>query len=1010
MTTMSSLQPVVNNLFITLVVDSATPDWEELYEKYLSKVVQLLGRSTHAKARLSYVLYSSAGSSGGPIVEDRYFSRSQDLDSAIGSISGSLGGFVARPLPGGGSASLEGLVRAIEHLDLLNELEPSSNLVQKHIFFVTACPPDHSTRVLSNKNHRFDDFGWQECEEWLRERKVSLSLVVTRMPGDAKHLALYKGLNPAAVDPIPPLGPVRLYPSLRVAVLIRPLQPGQHPPGSAVPTTNSPGTTPAVTVSPNMAIKRKAQEDLQISPRRAKFPTGVSAPPGSVPTSLGQSVPTQDLSASESRPIKAVGPTGMPIGMSHATAGPQLNTIVPSGIPNRPVTQLPPNSLASNPGPARPPGTEAPDPQYALQIEKIMANGIAQAGETALKLKKMYEEAVATKTALLSQGKPLEARSKEVQAEKIKDFLIKLYARIRQQTINAAAGPSTLPMQGASQNIGAHSVNNPGIQNPQRKEQTGGISFSSAAENAAMTIRPVPSAPPVPSNPMPNNNPIPQNINFLWRGMLCITNGEGKPAISECFCYLAPAKVSDAARAAIASWPQRIIVQPIRARALPDQLVQWLSGNQPDGIFNLRPIPVDQWPTLAAKASETVVNQLQQRFLQAQNAIVDGKLVLLGSIELTGGGSNTVLLFHMPTPSGPNSVPNTQHQLIVARYPSPPSIMSIPGDAWPTQPQVADGAMKGSTPANIGANLRQIQNNTARPVIGNSYGLDNAAVKPSFLTGASGSSNVPGVSGDVSMEMRAARNFPLQGAQGLFDSLGNVNQQNLQNFIKNPIGQAQLNLLKNQHQQVNAGAASTAGIMANLNRNANNASISGATLLDRMGNQSLGHNVSYGQNSQVLQHALHQQQQQSQQSLLNSQLSGFPGNTMVNLGANQDQLLGQPGGFKQPGVPALGGGGGSMAGTSLGASNFMNNIAGLDLGRNLATRNVNPAISNAGLMQSTVNASTVGMGSMGPQSNSETVMAMATSIANQRGIPVAEVLKIFAHRQQAAGWGLSGGT
>jgi hypothetical protein len=122
-----------------------------------------------------------------------YFTRTQETFTSLG---GPLQGPIARNLLDGGSAALEGLVRAIEvssfinyilyryiyilnllqHLDLIEELEPHSLNSSKHIFFITSSPPDSSKRPLWNNCEKFDDFGWKQCEEWLQQ--VSLQSAV----------------------------------------------------------------------------------------------------------------------------------------------------------------------------------------------------------------------------------------------------------------------------------------------------------------------------------------------------------------------------------------------------------------------------------------------------------------------------------------------------------------------------------------------------------------------------------------------------------------------------------------------------------------------------------------------------------------------------------------------------------------------------------------------------------------------------------------------------------------
>ncbi|KAG8854771.1 hypothetical protein FRB91_003104 [Serendipita sp. 411] len=114
---MATIAPQLRSLqdvFISFVVDSSTPAWEEVHEKYTSKMVSVLGHVLNSKPRLSFILYSSASSHTPPIIIDQYFSSRNDYEVASRAIAGPLTAPIARPLPGGGSASLEALVRAIE--------------------------------------------------------------------------------------------------------------------------------------------------------------------------------------------------------------------------------------------------------------------------------------------------------------------------------------------------------------------------------------------------------------------------------------------------------------------------------------------------------------------------------------------------------------------------------------------------------------------------------------------------------------------------------------------------------------------------------------------------------------------------------------------------------------------------------------------------------------------------------------------------------------------------------
>ena len=64
--------------------------------------------------RVSFIQFASAISYASPIVNDMYFARIQDTYNTLKIVASPLQGPIARNLPDGGSASLEGLIRALE--------------------------------------------------------------------------------------------------------------------------------------------------------------------------------------------------------------------------------------------------------------------------------------------------------------------------------------------------------------------------------------------------------------------------------------------------------------------------------------------------------------------------------------------------------------------------------------------------------------------------------------------------------------------------------------------------------------------------------------------------------------------------------------------------------------------------------------------------------------------------------------------------------------------------------
>jgi hypothetical protein len=53
----------------------------------------------------------------------------------------------------------------------------------KHIIWVTASRPDESKRPLYNTSEKFDEFGWTQCEEWIKK--------VSNLIGDPRQQLIY---------------------------------------------------------------------------------------------------------------------------------------------------------------------------------------------------------------------------------------------------------------------------------------------------------------------------------------------------------------------------------------------------------------------------------------------------------------------------------------------------------------------------------------------------------------------------------------------------------------------------------------------------------------------------------------------------------------------------------------------------------------------------------------------------------------------------------------------------
>jgi hypothetical protein len=127
-----------------------------------------------------------------------------------------------------------------------------------------------------------------------RKRSINVTLFITRLPAHSSYTSLYAVVNPSGPEPMPKEGPLRVYLSGDLAV--KPpipntagvLTTAMAHTSSPAGVVSSPATAATNASSPNANRKRKATEDAQISPRRAKFPPGTI---GSTPATATPTIP-----------------------------------------------------------------------------------------------------------------------------------------------------------------------------------------------------------------------------------------------------------------------------------------------------------------------------------------------------------------------------------------------------------------------------------------------------------------------------------------------------------------------------------------------------------------------------------------------------------------------------------------------------------------------------------------------------------------------------------------------
>ncbi|PVF99062.1 hypothetical protein CPB86DRAFT_872869 [Serendipita vermifera] len=557
MTTEISRQALPREVFLTMIVDSSTPAWEYLSTKFIAMMIpRILNSSNVKQPRISYILYSGVTSHASPIVKDIYFTRAQDAQNIFKSIMMNLQGPVARTTPGGGSASLEALVRAIEHLDLLEFLEPLTSQSPKHIFFVTAAPPDDSQRPIWNKSNKFDDFGWSHCEEWLKQKSIALTMIYSRLPPHPRYLSLHASLNPAQIEPIPPSGPLRISLSLPIWSIMRPGghqsgQSGPTPaPAIATPSPNIVASPAAAANSPNATRKRKATDEPQLSPRRVKFPPAAVGGSGTASTPSSSSVPPRPTSVSGVRAVSdpktettPSHPANRNINQQPASAplGERTNqTASQPQYPVQPISSNAPTAATSLPPVGRPPSTqpsssqtmqqnpytgnpqEQPNPIAALggaqgkydlmgllpehiaQIQKFASSPLEQKRENLMKLQRMQQDLDMAGTKFQAENRLAEAKNEFLKRDKIREWIKRLNSAgpVVQGTFtdnNNMTGISTTSSE-VTNNIGS------GITAPGAPTLAVNTQIPNALGNADRTASQATNIPPTQSIENPNQN------------------------------------------------------------------------------------------------------------------------------------------------------------------------------------------------------------------------------------------------------------------------------------------------------------------------------------------------------------------------------------------------------------------------------------------------------------------------------------------------------------------------
>ncbi|KAG8834443.1 hypothetical protein FRC17_008809 [Serendipita sp. 399] len=1004
----------LQDVFISFVVDSSTPSWDEIHEKYTSKMVNALGHVLNAKPRLSFILYTSASSHAQPIIKDEYFSLRKDYEAFSKAIAGPLTAPISRPLPRGGSASLEGLIRAIEHFDFLARMEPGSSQSQKHIFWVTASPPDDSSRPIHNNNNAFDDFGWKECENWLRDKSIALNLILARLPGDPQYLSFFRALNPEALAPMPPSGPLRVHISTALSVLIQPgarSQTGQTAPSSLnpVPAHPSPASlsvgTPAA-ASPNNNRKRKPEEEAQPSPKRNKFPPAVSG-------HLNEPVPMQ-----------IEGSSGQTLNESKPVNPPEPPPATSQSNPSINQPTVPHQTPGSNPNAVN---SSQADRQWQLHLNQALQKSPAEQLATIVRLRGLHTQAEHDFRKAAFEGKQAELHALATKRDRIRQF-VEILGRAHQERLNRGQGNTITPAPGPN--------NGPGLMGTLSTTETKPVPTDVPEAKVTVpgpgttALAPSTSSAGITSevSQLAQNQgrplvPTPARSTPVWTGQLSITNN-GK-SVLDVLVTLTLAKGNVTSAQAPSFWPKALSIRPFRQGVVPQQLVQWLANNQPDGVYTVNVASIeDLSPQLQARASEGMMTQMKMKFIQAQANIANARFVLMGAPPLSTGGSNTILVFYMPAPSSVGG--DSLTQLVLARYINAPNLATLPGTttggAQKTQeaPSTSFNPPSTSTlPINPGAPiLNNAQSgaygglNTGMPTLANQ-----PTANPSNPVNPGSSMTATTLSGHQQIALALNRLGPR--GQEFLRSIGGVGNPDLINLVKsNPELTTQLRAMFQGQSQSNNASTITAAAKGHVPTTAAGnrmpgvggplgGNLSGATLLDRLDNGSSAQSSKPGGNpsalaalygSQLGRNIPMQQQQTQQQQQLLAALSGPLGGTQSNLN-NHGGLFGQIGGLSSN-PTALSMSGNNTANTSLGSSatgpnnmSFMHgmNIPALGGAMGRGLNSMNPGMNtgmSAGSASSIGGANATGSGSF----PSQAIMAHAKMLAERQGISVPEAM------------------
>ncbi|TCD65559.1 hypothetical protein EIP91_002523, partial [Steccherinum ochraceum] len=277
---------------VACVVDSSLSlqaEWPRIMAEYIVPLFQRLYDAGRI-FKIAFVCYASSATHPSPLLSKLNFAPPQNIVKDLKDDPARLGVGQTGSGGGRGMAVLEGLVAAVELIDLF---KATAEKVTCHIIHVAASPPDAAERPLWNVSPRLDTVTWDSLPQEMQKRDIKYSHVLLTPIG--KLTTFHSAVAGAAVQT--PWFPVRNHHSVRLS---------GYPPAKAA-SGKRPHEPPATTNDDNQDSKRARVLSATQSPKPSSS-SQASSPPQTQPTPSPIIPPANPAAAARPTPTPNVTP------------------------------------------------------------------------------------------------------------------------------------------------------------------------------------------------------------------------------------------------------------------------------------------------------------------------------------------------------------------------------------------------------------------------------------------------------------------------------------------------------------------------------------------------------------------------------------------------------------------------------------------------------------------------------------------------------------------------------